>query len=1043
MPFSGANPVPSSACLRCQLRCVLHHLRCKPPTSRRPYISHRTFSTIYSRQAVQDTDANPPKAKGVYYKHIAPNGRIVGKAGRKQRQTSEALATKSLGERSEIVVFRDVLDAPKRKPVEAKTPQDGDFGMEGLKGLSLTAEEIQAAMMDQAPDQDDVNASIDALRPHAPVLEVKEFDRLIKELLDSYNLQQLSRYLRRAMASHQSSMTVVRELEYSLNKTKAPRKISFTRSRWQPGRTPLEKRRISNIPPPRKTLSTPKARAAERIVRIGWEVTTQVEEQQVGELEVQLPPWALALFFDLTWWGKPKFETLIEPPMLLRNASVRPYRADGIMRITARRQDAEDIATQLENKVLLMGKQQLSIDHLVRPLGSESNVPRGQALRLFRKEQLEMISQRTQSVFIQEKTGAIGIYSFRQPDRYNARRLLLSMLDLSSRNVKAVRLEASQSMQSQSKESFALVPIFPDRALHFRDRSKILARVALPEKRRIPAQAAEEAQELATDPEHSVEQRAEAMSRTIEPLTAIFDNGSQKRVAPSAEASKSPSSYWAGRPFKASKTWWIHLGLILRESKPRSAGNLLTTKATTEDQAASKSDDSGPSVFLRQVPGYETLLSYFRPYTRQASQVAERAESDPDMPVDLVARKSTIVAHFTPSPFTSRGAKGLAMFPRLELTLLRRFGKGNEDGELKIESLRGVLEEHVIDIPLPDQAIDIRMSRKISSYANLPAVLTDPQIRDFVSALNKSVKAGGSLHGNSFVEFTMPGWMARYDSASRERQDASYPEISIPYLFDRFEQIQSTGFRKNFKALLRSKNNPAIAQFDESFPQSARLEYKEVEAGDIGGGHTNISFEVREYNPKFGPENYGEPIPVYKSQEEREMGPSMSELLTNALAIANFVTRACRGEIRTWRGESGLMRVNDLEREGEKVDEESHHENASFETEVASAVEETESGETSDEIYSADRGTFEVTDEDGIAKTSDEVPMGDDGSVKASGEDVTAQTSDENFGADTAEAVGAGEKHETANASADVPGSDNETAKTGDEDSAADAHTRP
>jgi len=247
MPFSGANPVPSSACLKCQLRCVLHHLRCLPSiTSRRPYTPHRTFSTVYSRQVAHDTDAESRAKpnKGLYYKHIAPNGRIVGKAGRKQRQTSEALNTNSLGERSEIVIFRDVLDAPKSKAAKANVPQEEHFGMEGLKGLSLTAEEIQAAMAETAPDQDDVNASIDALRPQAPVLEVKEFDRLVTDLIDSYNLQQLTRYLQRSLTSHQSSMTVVRELEYGSDKTKSPRKISFTRSRWQPGRTPLEQRRI-------------------------------------------------------------------------------------------------------------------------------------------------------------------------------------------------------------------------------------------------------------------------------------------------------------------------------------------------------------------------------------------------------------------------------------------------------------------------------------------------------------------------------------------------------------------------------------------------------------------------------------------------------------------------------------------------------------------------------------------------------------------------------------------------------------------------------
>jgi hypothetical protein len=1022
MPFSGANTVPSSACLRCQLRSVLHHLRCLPPPSRRPYTSHRTFSTIYSRQAVHDTDTNPPKPnKGVYFKHIAPNGRIVGKAGRKQRQTSEALATKSLGERSEIVIFRDVLDAPKRRHVEAKAPQEGDLGMESLRGLKLTAEEIKAAMTDQAPDEDEVNASIDALRPQAPVLEVNEFDRLIKELLDSYNVHQLSRYLRRALASHQSSMTVVRELEYSLNKTKAPRKISFTRTRWQPGRTPLDKRRISNIPPPRKTLSSPKARAAERIVRIGWEVTTKLEEQQVGELEVQLPPWALALFFDLSWWGKPKYETLIQPPILLRNATVRPHRADGIMRITARRQDAEDIATQLENKVLLMGKQQLAIDHLVRNL--DNDVQRGHSLRLFRKEQLEMISQRTQSVFMQEKDGNIGIYSFRQPDRYNARRLLLSMLDLSARNVKAVRLEPSQSMKDHSKDSLALVPIFPDRGLHFRDRSKTLARMTLPERRRTPAQAAVEVQEQAPAPKDSMEQRAEGMSRTLESLTPIFDGESKKSPAPLAVTSQSPHSFWAGRPFKASKTWWIHLGLILRESMPRSAGNLLTSKTTDGENVASNNDDSGPSVFLRQVPGYETLLSYFRPYTRQASQVVERPESNPDTPVDLVARKSTIVAHFTPSPFTPRGAKGLAMFPRLELTLLRRFGKGNEDGELKIESLRGIIEEHIVDVPLPDQAIDVRLSRKVSSFANLSAVLMDPQIRDFVSALNKSVKAGGSLHGNSFVEFPMPGWMARYDPPSRERQDAFYPDVTMPYLFDRFEQIQSTGFRKNNSALSRGKNNPALAQFNESFPANARLEYKEIEAGDIGGGYTDISFKVHGMAPEHGPENRGESIPVYKPEEDR--GPSMRALLTHALSIADFVTRACRGEIRTWRGDSGLPRTNDA------WEENWIRENLGSGNETAHAVEETEILETSDEILSADRETVEFVEEDGSVKTNDEASGADNESVKTSEEDTSAKTGEENVGADTdTETVKAGEEHKT-----EIRGSDNKTAKTGDEDS--------
>ena len=1039
MPFSGANPVPSSACLKCQLRCVLQHLRCVPSTTRRPYTPHRSFSTIYSRQAAYDSDATPQAKsdQGVYYKRYTPNGRIVGKTGRKQRQTSEALATNSLVEKSEIVIFRDVLETPKPKATKSKASQEVDSGMDSLKGLSLTAEEIKAAMAetDRAPDEDDVNASIDALRPQAPVLEVKEFDRLVKELLDSYNLQQLSRYLRRTLASPQSSMTVVRELEYSLNKAKAKKKISFTRTRWQPGRTPLEKRRISNISPPQKTLASPKARAAERIVRSGWEITTKVEEQQIGELEVQMPPWALALFFDLSWWGKPKYETLIQPAMLLRNAQVRPYREDGILRITARRQDAEDIATQLENKVLMMGKQQLSIGHLIHDRSTNVR-PRG-SLQIFDKEQLELISQRTQSVFIQESGGVIGIYSFKQPDRYNARRLLLSMLDLSSRNVKAVTIKPSQltngKLEEYAPNALALVPVFPGRGLHFRDRTKKLVRLTLPERKKVGLIGKVK---IVSVPEGPLEDRAEEMSRALEPLTADLEQ--REPLARVAEARQNSTSHWAGRPFTASKTWWVHLGLRLQEAKPSTSGNLLAVRSTDDGQVDIGSDNSKGSVFLRQVPGYEKLLSYFKPHRRQLSQVVEQPENSSDTPVDLVARKSTIVAHFVPSPFQIHGAKALKRFPRFELTMLRRFGKGRPYGELKIESLRGILEEHVIDVPLPDQAIDIRLSRKVASYANMTAVLGNPHVKEFISALDASVKAGGSLHGNSLVELTLPGWMGEYDPDIRQRQDDSLPEFSWPYLFDRFEQVQSTGFRKNDVAMSSAKSNAALALFNNNFPSNASLQYKEVEAGEIGGGHTDISFKVHQSAPKYGPENYGE-SPVTKSEEDKD--PSMSALLNNALAIAHFVTRACRGEIRTWRGDFGVPRSGVVAFE-EKGDEKPADEIAQSDSETAKVVDEIRSAEMSGEVSITDSEPVEAIEDDGIAKTTNAVPSPINEMVKAGETNPIAQTSEEGTSADHKN-VKAREKDENVNPNDDIPSSDEEALKASEEGSAAEINNRP
>jgi hypothetical protein len=910
MLSSGARAVPSSACLRCELRCVLQHLRPLPSTHRRPYTSQRTFSTVYRRQNANDSETRPlvkENTGDVYYKHISPTSRIVGKRGRKQRQTSESLATNSLGEKSEIVIFRDVLDTRKKRVEKTEEPQDVDIEKQSLKGLSLTAEEIEAAMSGsgQAPDEEEVNMSIEALRPQAPVLDEKEdFPRLHKELLSRYSPKQLSRYLGRALRSRSLSTTVVRELEYSpsrhstSNKSKFTRTISFTRSRWQPGRTPLDQRRISEtpaLPSLPKGMSGPKARVAQRIIRVAWEITTDLEEQKVGELEIEMTPWAIALFFDTNRGGRPTHEVMIEPPMLLKRSDIRPYRPDNIIRITARRQDAEDIAIQLENKVLLMGKQQLQLSQLIK--SSEMRVPGSASLQHFRKQELEIITQRTQAIFMQESSGCIGIYSFKQSDRLTARRLLLSLLDLPSRNVKNMILEPSDNQQSKaSPASLALVPVFPDRGVHFRDRSKMLARVTMPVRKELPTY----------NPDMSPYSQAETMSRDISSLLEELDEQKRHEPAPASERSYDPSSFWAGKPFTTSSSWWVHLGLLLRETTSKPSGQLMQNESADGEQSDKKKTSLKKSLFMAQVPGYETLLSYFEPNRRRPN--IDGSEPNPRAATDMVARKSTIVAHFTPNPFTQLGSKALTLFPRLELTMRRRVDRESGEEELKVEGLRGIIAEHHVDIPLPEQAIDIRLSRSVASHANLPAVLADPQIQQFVTTLRESANSSSktALEGKHELSLKTPAWMAESDDAARKAQSESKPEIPVSYLFERFEQVQSTGFRKNLEALdQRAEHSAAVRMFHKGFPRGARLQYKEVDAGDIGGRQTEISFKVHKNAPR---EEDG--TADHEVAEQQQPSPvALSAILVPALATAEFVTRVCRNEVTMWRGQSGLLRT--------------------------------------------------------------------------------------------------------------------------------------
>jgi hypothetical protein len=889
-------------------------------------------------------------------------GRLVGKRGRKQRQTSEALATNSLGEKSSIVVFRDVPRA-RKEPVDRKKESNYvDLGEQSLKGLSLTPEEIEAALSGtgQTPDEEEVTKSIEALRPQAPVIEDEEFDRLIKELLDSYNLKQLSRYLSQSLKSHHASTTVVRELEYkgrfSTTPPKAKRVISFTRSRWQPGRTPLDVRRISALPAPSRSRGKPlggKATAADRIVRVVWEITKRTDEQKMGELEVHVPPWALAMLFDVASPRNIKYQKMIEPALLLQRSEIQPYRMDNVIRITARRQDANDIATQLENKVLLIGKMVVPIDHLIPT--SAAAYPKGQPLQYFRQQDINEISNRTQCTFMQQKDGTIGIYSFKQQGRDDARRLLLGLLNLQSRKIKHTTLGPSIHQSAKAGPlSLALVPVFPDRGLHFRDRSKTLARTVLPIRREMPT--------IAT--RGSYYGQADGMSRKILSLVNDFEQHNEEEPAVVGERSLDPSIYWAGRQFKVSHTWWAHLGLLLQESTPDKSGLLLQDKSLHHgSKADTRHLQKQESVFLRQVPGYETLLSYFEPVLRPKESFGKSSDAD------YVARKSSIVAHFLPSPFSKHAAKALSLFPKLELTMLRKPGGALEETELKIDSLRAITGEHHVDIPLPDRVVDLRLTRKIGAFANIRAVHADPEIQEFVATLKKSANTSknntskNTLHGKTQVTFKLPGWMAESDSEIRKAQDDSLPEIDVPYLFERFEQVQTSTFKKDITVLSkRAEHSAGVRTFNDNFPRGARIQYKEIEAGEIGGRQTEISFQAHK------PKDYEPEADQSEGTQLQPHNTIMKSLLVPALAIADFVTRASKNEVTSWRKTSGSERSD---RSSSRTTEPE-----------GTDVEEVEDGEARKEDAKKTEAAAETVEENVEIKDEDAETSNEDGEAK-------------------------------------------------------------
>ena len=329
----------SATCLRCQLRQVIlqspraHQVRC---LERSGIDRPRCFTA--SRPHREHDDETIVQAKGKRpYKYHYPLGRIVGEPGKRQRQGTQQLKIDTMGNNVEVILMRDVQERTEERKLPV-APSDVP---------AVSAAQISQSVANESQDasMEEVIESIDALRPDTKALDAEHHESLLQSLKNGYNALQLSHYLSVAL----NLSAVQGDKVHIIPEELADANRRHQRSQWHPGRTPLEKRQpIGSVVHKSETRNRPKL--AEQILRLAWNLTIQTEEQKVGELEIRLKPWELSYFFALRETEKsnqPMYKQCIASPLLLRSSDVRPYYPHSIMRITARRQDAEEIASRL------------------------------------------------------------------------------------------------------------------------------------------------------------------------------------------------------------------------------------------------------------------------------------------------------------------------------------------------------------------------------------------------------------------------------------------------------------------------------------------------------------------------------------------------------------------------------------------------------------------------------------------------------------------------------------------------------------------------
>lgn len=838
-----------TACLRCELGILIAGLRAYPSRVTRVHHACRKISTTHSqRQESLEQEKSQISSRrnrnGAYsFRHIHPNERIIGKPGRRQRQSSGQLTTNSLGKPSEVILIRDVeehQDARLTHPI-----QEGELGLQDEeKGKSiLSAKEIETALMmrNQTPEQREVEASIEGLRPHRTLLEKQEFDALSNRLMESYNVMQLSQYLMHSLNVGKGLKDFVKSQDRS--------SLQSQPLQWRPGTTPLEER-VGLISVKRGDKGMSKAKLVDQILRVAWCITVSSEEQVIGELEFRVKPWQIAMLFDQTYNGVTTVERVLSSPLLLRASKLRPYRPENVVRITARKQDALEIAGLLQNYLGTIGCLKLSLgvfEALIdRPFGSSQE-------RLFNSDDLKCISSLTDTLIQYESDSDIAIYGQDERRRLQARRLLLRLLDLPWLNRVCVSLALSKH-----NHALAVMVRYPVAGFRNQQPHHIFSRACVPVK-------------LSSDSSPPTQQAFDWFRKSLQ------DNVTRSLMAHRNAKASSVSAHEGPSP------WRVNFCSLVQQDK---------TGKPPMEQATIRRDTRMTCV--HQVPGLTPMLSYFTAVIHSKSPSEDQTISPHSY--------QFIVTRFIPSPFGTQGLTAPKLLPRITIKYgLSQYGDGDNQGRprLRNASVQVKYDEREVNVCLPDQTIDLFFSNHGSAYLTHAIFEGISNIALVKSDLEESMRQpDGTLMPVVPLQVRFPTWLL---PAQMPKSMKSHVQAGpVEYILDRLEHVQQLDLEP---AKLKSKQldrlDDETRQLFNEWPEGMRLRMSQVEAGAFGGRRTELQLLDSDAKDKAARDVVKQTkIKTKNETEDKAAEERVNTIVRTALVMAGMLTKANNGKLK-------------------------------------------------------------------------------------------------------------------------------------------------
>jgi hypothetical protein len=724
----------------------------------------------------------------------------------------------------------------------------------------------------------EIHESIDALRPTTTIVDEGQYAQLAKSLADGYNVRQLSQYLLQDL--HRTSVEAITHREADRAEESTWPKKGIQKSSWRPGKTSLNQRHNPTGIVKKGDVSSTKSKVVEQILRRSWSLFINREMQQIGELEMMLESWQLSFLFDLYARSRPMHETLIDSPLLWRSSELRPDRADNVLRIIARKQDAEEIAERIENNLRKFVSLDVNVGVLEAPRASKQRTT--SFVKLF-ETSLQAIQDRLYCIIERKAPDNIVIHAQSELTLHHARRALLSLVNLpspTSIDFTTINTATRNSTDASPSEQAQPLNEQPDLGLRVQHLAADFGRLTEPTKLHQRLRTHEDitnagfiarTELLRLDHARNLTDR---LLDTKPPDPVYFDS------------SATGDSTWKLEEPLSHQSWEVQFCKFLyQDSKASDLKHLISSSFQQNKDSNGARSQSIPSTIQSQVPGIASLLSHF--------SVKSGTVQSP-----------VLIANFMPSPFTKNGSLPLAKLPRIRIVYrIWDYPGQTIKRVLKLQRAQATFHEQELHVHLPQEVADLRITRRSMLHSVYDAP-RHPQLQNFTRTLQDSLnRERTTLYGDPTIKIRLPSEPFT-DIAESWAQDLREDHFEVEYFFQGFESVQALDFVPIKTAKPLEETDPWMRQIADEMPEHMALRYEEIDGGSVGGRRVRLKLQYPTAFWAAGVKLLDYDAHALRSEKVRigsrwQTEQKYMRLMETSLRLAHALTRINNGELGT------------------------------------------------------------------------------------------------------------------------------------------------